>query len=397
MNILNRLKAQPQQEVKGVMNIVAKITDEQASNSEIVIRDTFTDNYDIMLIHRRIIKKLEGEKAAKVPKMREEIERLRDLASLAKRPIDKYKYTDKIHDIEKKIAELESESRVNEYRNSVTSLLDIYSKTHDTRDPILIQRRIEAIEDYIRIANKYARIEVTRIMPEYHLCDTCGYDLRDVDTSEEVIVCPHCESIIKHYVNTREVVSNEVITNHSSGSVVGDDSRNFRDTLKRFQGKESVNIPPALYDALDEYFTGIGFPDGDYFKEMAPMPNGTKKGTSKKIMAEALKKKGYSAYYENEAYICREYWGWVLPDLSQYEDIIIEYYYKFQSVYSTVKGYERKSSLATQVILWLILHNLGIPCSRHDFRLVEIDKTVNYYRQILDECTKKLNWKNIPL
>lgn len=399
MNILNRLKTPAVVETRGVLGIIDKISDEQAGNSEIHIRDTFTDNYDILLIHRRIIKKLEGEKTAKCPKLLIEINRLKELANLAKRPIDKYKYTDEIARLETVVESYETESKILEYRSGVEKLLEIYTKTHDSKDPIEIQRRIEAIEEYISVANKYAKIEVVRILPEYYLCDTCGFDLHDVDTSEDAIICPCCETVIKKYVDTREVQSgnSDTFSSAGSGSVVGDDSRNFRDTLKRFQGKEIVSIPAALYASLDDYFHDINYSDGDYFREMAPLASGIKNGTSKKIMSEALKKTGNSSYYENEAYICRHYWGWVLPDLSMYEDIIIELYFKFQACYQGFKGFDRKSSLATQVILWLILSNLGIPCSRNDFRLVEIDKTVTYYRQVLEECTKKLGWKNIPL
>ena len=381
------------------MGFVNKIFDEQAGATEIHIRDTFTDDYDILLIHRRIIKKLEAEKNTKIPKLMKEITRLQELANLAKKPIDKYRYTDKIKELDKQRSDLECDVRVHEYREATEPLLTMYSKTHESKDKIEIQRRIDVIEEYIRVANKYAKIEVVRLLPEYTLCDNCGFDLKDVDADEDNIVCPQCETIIRRYVDSREVYNeySDTYTTNSSGSVSGDDSRNFRDTLKRFQGKEIVNIPQALYDALDKYFHDINFYDGQYFREMGNLPNGTKQGTSKKIMSEALKKTGYSSYYENEAYICREYWGWILPDLSRFEDIIIELYFKFQACYQSVKGFDRKSSLGTQVILWLIMQNLDIPCSRNDFRLVEIEKTVTYYRQILEECTKKLNWKNIPL
>ena len=399
MNFLIRLKTTTVVEAKGVMGIVDKISDEQAALKEIHIRDTYIDDYDILLIHRKIIKKLTVEKRSKIPKIQSEIDKCKEMVRLSKKLIDKYKYQDKIKELEKQLKDYSEDVHINKYRNTTEKLLEVYSKTHDSKDPIEIQRRIEVIEEYIRAAGLYARIEVVRILPDYTLCDNCGFDLKDVDTTEDTIICPNCETIIKKYVDSREnkgEYSDNPCSN-GSGSVVGDDSRNFRDTLKRFQGKEITSIPSELYEALDNHFININFPDGDYFRDMENLPNGTKHGTSKKIMSDALKKTGYSAYYENEAYICREYWGWILPDLSQYEDVIIELYFKFQACYQGVKGYDRKSSLATQVILWLILYNLNIPCTRNDFRLVEIDKTVTYYQQIREECTKKLGWRNIPL
>jgi predicted Zn-ribbon and HTH transcriptional regulator len=399
MNILNRLKnngtvvAEP----KGVFGVLNKLTDDYISTSEIYIRDTYVDNYDILQVHRKIIKKLESEKPTKVPKIKEEIRSLKELESFAKKPVDKFKYQDKIMKLEKQLEEIETGSKIAEYRKGTEKYLETYAKTHDSKELIGIQSRLDAIEQYLDIAKKYAKIEVTRIMPEYYLCDNCGYDLRDVDMTDEIVICPGCESMIRKYVGSKEEASNDTPASGGSGSVIGDDSRNFRDTLKRFQGKEQVNIPAELYTKLDEYFETIDKPIGEYYKDMAPLADGTKQGTSKKIMSEALKKIKCSSYYENEASICREYWGWELPDLSAYEDTIIELYFEFQACYQSVKGYERKSSLATQVILWLILHNLGIMCSRKDFRLVEIDKTVSYYRQVLEECTKKLGWKNIPL
>jgi len=348
-------------------------------------------------VHRKIIRKLEGEKLGKAPKLREEIKNLKSLESIAKKPVDKFKYQDKIKKLETQLNEIELNIKIDEYRKGAEKYLETYAKTHDSKELVGIENRLDAIEQYLDIAKKYAKIEVNRILPDYYLCDNCGYDLRDVDMTDEIIICPGCESMIRKYVDAKDEVKNDAPTCNGSGSVIGDDSRNFRDTLKRFQGKEVVNIPMELYNKLDEYFETIDRPNGDYYKDMAPLHDGTKQGTSKKIMSEALKKIKCSSYYENEAYICREYWGWELPDLSAYEDTIIELYFEFQACYQSVKGYERKSSLATQVILWLILHNLDIHCSRKDFRLVEIDKTVSYYRQVLEECTKKLGWKNIPL
>jgi len=398
MNILNRLKAQETKKNSSIVGLIKKNNEEAINSADIEIGGTYTDNYDIMSIHHTIIKKLKGEGRYRIPKIESEIENLKQSRLKFRKIVDKRGCDDKIELLEKEMQKLIGDDRIEEYRKSVGEYLDVYSKTQDSRDNVEIQRRIDAIEGYLRVASKYAKIDLTRTLPDYFLCESCGFDLRDVD--DDANICPECGSTIKKYVDTREVYAENISSNYGSmgsSSVLGDDSRNFKDTLKRFQGKESVNIPPTLYTALDSYFDSVKYKTGEQVRQQPLLPDGTKEGTSKHMLGEALKKKGLSKYYENESYICREYWGWQLPELSRYEEIILDMYTEFQRCYQNFKGFDRKSSLSTQVILWLILVNLGIPCTKLDFRLVEIEKTVNYYRQVLDDCTHHLKWKNIPL
>lgn len=398
MDLLKLIKKTNTDEHKVNTNVTKKVLDICSDIGDIEISDTYTDNYDIRGIHRRIVKKMEYTIETELPGLYKERTRYQDVIKNTKKKLDRFKYEDKLYIVDEKIKDYEGKLTLNKYITDTEEYLNTYYETFDSKNTNDIERRIDAIEQYIKIASKHAKLEIRRLLPEYHLCDVCGYDLYEVQSDENYIICPGCSTITGKFVENNDGYERpkDGFTN-SSSSVRGEDPRNFKDALKRFQGKERVNIPDTLYTDLDNYFVSKCKPKGEYFRELAPNANGGKTGTSKAMLYEALKSTGHSDFHENEAYICMKYWGWELQDLSEYEDTILKYYQKFQECYENKKGDGRKSSLSTQVLLWLILHNLGIPCSSQDFKIVEVSDTVNYYNQVLTECTRELGWKNIQL
>ncbi len=398
MDLLKLIKKNKPEEQKKDGCIANKVLSICSDVGDIEIYDTYTDNYDIRGIHRRIVKKMEYTIDSELPKLRKERERYQDVIKSTKKKIDRFKYEDKLSLVEKQIEDYEGKLTLTGYINDTQEYLNTYYETFESKNHDDVERRIDAIEQYIRIARKHAKLEIRRLLPEYHLCDICGYDLYEVESDENYIICPGCSTVTAKFVEANDGFERPKDGfNNSSSSVRGEDPRNFKDALKRFQGKERVNVPDVVYTDLDNYFITKCKPKGEYFRELAPNSNGGKTGTSKAMLYEALKSTGHSDFHENESYICKKYWGWELQDLSEYEDTILKYYQKFQECYENKKGDGRKSSLSTQVLLWLILHNLGIPCSGQDFKIVEVPDTVNYYNQVLTECTKELGWKNIQL
>lgn len=380
-------------------DISSKVLNICSDVGDIEIFDTYTDNYDIRGIHRRIVKKMEYTIESELPGLyKDRARHEKVLGATKKKNINRFEYEDRLFEVNEKINDYENKITLNKYLNETAYYLNIYYETFDSKSNEDIERRIDAIEQYIKYAGKYARLEIRRLLPEYHLCDICGYDLYEVESNENYIICPGCSTVTAKFVEANDTIERpkDGFTN-SSSSVRGEDPRNFKDALKRFQGKERVSTPDALFTDLDNYFVSKCKPKGEYFRELAPNANGGKTGTSKAMLYEALKSTGHSDFHENESYICKKYWGWELQDLSEYEDTILKYYQKFQECYENKKGDGRKSSLSTQVLLWLILYNLNIPCSAQDFKIVEVPDTVNYYNQVLTDCTRELGWKNIQL
>lgn len=397
MDLLRLIKKNKPEEQKKD-DISSKVLNICSDVGDIEIFDTYTDNYDIRGIHRRIVKKMEYTIESELPGLNKEKARYEKIIAVTKRKLDKFKYENELSIVDEKIKDYEGKLTLNKYISETEQYLNIYYQTFESKSNEDIEKRIDAIEQYIKLAGKYARLEIRRLLPEYHLCDICGYDLYEVESNENYIICPGCSTVTAKFVEANDSIERpkDGFTN-SSSSVRGEDPRNFKDALKRFQGKERVSTPDVLFTDLDNYFVSKCKPKGEYFRELAPNANGGKTGTSKAMLYEALKSTGHSDFHENESYICKKYWGWELQDLSEYEDTILKYYQKFQECYENKKGDGRKSSLSTQVLLWLILYNLGIPCSAQDFKIVEVPDTVNYYNQVLTDCTRELGWKNIQL
>jgi hypothetical protein len=156
----------------------------------------------------------------------------------------------------------------------------------------------------------------------------------------------------------------------------------FVKELTYFQGRENMPLPEDLHDKLDIYFRSKGIIRHEVLK--SPLDKyGKRKGTSLRLMIEALKAIGYPNLYKRANSIGRDYFGWQLLNLDPYMDDILYIYRKIQKAYKKIPR-TRKSNINTQGTLYRILRIIGLPVRDDDFKLCTTYKSN-------DEC--ELLWK----
>lgn len=271
-----------------------------------------------------------------------------------------------------------SESKEQTYRNEVASILNRYQQlgprvriirfgknTKDITPAGQDRERVELIEQFLEIARKYIDVQVTRVLPNDRSCTNCNLSGNELAVDDEgVSCCPRC-GLERLFAYNCPVPIEELPSSRSEY----EDRKNLYKALMRYQGKQPNKLPQSLEGDLNEYFRSFNLPIGSDIRTLPLNPKGTRGNTSLQLMFRALSETGHAEHYENCNLICAQYWGWMLPDVSHLEDIIMSDYDATQAVYERMIR-KRKSSINTQFRLFKHLQARGHPCSLSDFKVV---------------------------
>ena len=104
-------------------------------------------------------------------------------------------------------------------------------------------------------------------------------------------------------------------------------------------------------------------------------------------------------YYSEINYIGHLYWDWTLPDLSEYEEILIADYNELEQYYQECLhelGIQASSSLNMNYRLYKQLELIGYHCYSTDFDISPSDETRQKYEQLWRLMCKKAGKPYIP-
>lgn len=258
-----------------------------------------------------------------------------------------------------KLKKTERMDLLEKYKNDVSDILEIY-QTH---------KKLELLEKYLDFASKYIRIERIKTLDNIFICKGCNTKLEDViEEKDGYLVCHKCNCINSYLVPNYYIRDTEKNINYYD-----EDTSNFLKILDKFEGKTSLLLDEQFLKKLDNYFLNINMKEGIYYKQLPLNSYGKKEGTSKKILWNALESLSLSCYYDEANYIAHIYWGWKLPELSNYKEKILKDYRNTQNSWNLIKHeYKRSASLGTQFRLYVHLLTCEYPhCYREDFKLQE--------------------------
>jgi hypothetical protein len=354
------------------------------------VKATFTDDIDIIKIHGAIKATFEHG-LYNLNNMKLKIEELsNNLRGDSLSLIDAEKIGSQIDTITNKINNLESMEEWHHYVDKVKPVLDkylplasdetmgivVFSSMVKVEDPEVVEKRLDIIEKYIKIASFYISMDVTSKTKNSTNCPGCDCDTSDhVDVCEGILVC-ECGyqqiNVIKHSTFKD---ANRV---NVSGRSDYDDRTTFIKALDCFSGIKTSKIPDLLFVMLDEYFVNRGFPSGEEIKNTRKLlPNGKKEGTNNELLVTALAETNNANYYSQANCIAVTYWGWVLPDVSHLRDKVIFDYEATQKVYNEFK--ERESSLNVHIRMYLHYTSLGCNFKKSDFKIPTSPDSLTYH------------------
>lgn len=249
------------------------------------------------------------------------------------------------------------------------------------------------LEEYLIKTRRYVNMDICCLQPaSVDNCPECGGELVEPVAKDQNTHCSRCFLEVASYYTEVSNNDTEIVT--KSGY---DDRENFLKALHCYQGKQTCSLPASLEQDLDNYFRSYFIPVGSHFRSLPSDEWGRKPGTSRSMMLAALQKIGMNDQYDNLQLICSRYWGWVLPDVSMLESVVMEDYDNTQRVYESLTK-DRQSSINTQIRLRFHLMARGHKCAINDeFKLVSSAESVEKQEELLRVMAARTGLRYHPI
>lgn len=382
----------------GDLNIVdtrkymSKVADFQ---DDVIIEDipnkitgTYNDDYNIIYIDEIIKKKLRQEKFTYLYGLKLQHKALENTSCQPQTYVAREGTLESMKKLQEEITNIESGDKLRNYDASVKDIISEYRKYNGMVKTIIFdikdddhfeemddnfRNRIHLIEKYLEIASNYIQLDIIRINNRpSDICTGCGASLAKVIPSEEgTLRCPEVNCQTEHNVITLSKLSKDGSRININPAGEDESVENFIRTFMKYQGLQHERPPDSLYEELDKYFIGLDKMSGVEVRALPLTNRGRRGDTDHKMLWIALSAIGYSEYYEDTNLIGHIYWGWTLPSVMQYKEIIIAHYNKTQKVYYQIPVEERgrNSSLGTHYRLWRHLQLVGHECYADEFKL----------------------------
>ena len=283
------------------------------------------------------------------------------------------------------------EKAIVSYEDEVDAVLSEYLLWTRPRKKMLSFRRLEKdeVDEEICRAKMHIVVRFFRlIQPLVAVVAQC--------TSTTKNVCPECgeednsETCVCGHIQPVRLSKQLSITNKGNYQ----DEENFSKMLDKHDGTITLNLKQMkrICDKLDRYFKSYSKPTGELVRAMPKNRHGWKDGTSYKLLEEALHANNETCY-EYITSLATYYWGYELPNISDFKEGAIYDYELTQPVFlDIIQMFPdlRKSSPNTGFRKFKHLEARGYKGSIEEFRIVQthdIKVLHNQFWRIMCECS----------
>ncbi len=354
-----------------------------------IISGTYHEDYNILYIDDIIRKKINQEKYTILNSLKLKYLKLNEASLKPQTYIARKKTLDAMKSIECEIKDIENGEKLKIYDDKANHLLSEYKKysgsiktvefsMNDTEYEEMddeLKYKLHIIDQYLEIAAHYIEIDVIRISKKpTQICLDCGTSLNKIALSENgTIICPKCRTEHDTVIMTK--LSKDGSRINTINTCEDESIDNFLKAFIRYQGLQTdfPHDEDKVYKELDDYFARNDFPLGHEIRALPLNNKGRRGNTNHKMLWDALSHIGRSEYYEHANLLGHRYWGWKLPDVMHYKELIVSHYNKTQKIFYQIPSDERgrNSSLGTQYRLWRHLQLIGHDCHVDEFRIAE--------------------------
>jgi len=399
-NIINNIKKCDKKKEEGVT--LFAIPDK--------IEATYKDNYNILNIDDIIRKKLKQEKYTDLDDLKLKYKKLEHLTNCPQNYVARQTTINKMNEIKKEIDKIENGEKLIDYDKKVNELINSYKQYNglvktisfkisndedemDDEDYDIegFEARNNIIERYLEIASNYINISVIKVnSSKKEVCYGCGQSLSKITPNDDGFVrCTNQDCQTENIVTVYTKITKEGIYNNN----IPESIDNFLKAYVYYQGLQNIKLPDILFNKLDEHFMKIKKPIGEQVKKLSLNKRGMRGETDHKMMWTALSIIGYSEYFKHSNYICNIYWGWVLPDVMHFKELIIYHYNITQQIFNKIPIEERlrSSSLGVPYRLWRHLQLVGHECYIDEFRIVADRESLDRQDKLWKRMTEEAN------
>lgn len=340
---------------------------------------------------------------------------------------------DVLTDIKKKFESVKTETvkdNFNFYIMQSISLLDEYDTIKKSLQKVQFFRRSNSTEDnkkerLQKIIDQYMTI-LKDFFPNYYnlyqnlysenekipkkkgvtmqndvKCENCDLEQDQFVHAENHLVCAFCGNVIS--LTNDNLISFRDIERVNIGSkYIYDRKTHFRECIKRFQGKQNVNIPSTIWQSLYEKLLRYQLIPENY-KELEKKD--AFKSVTKEHIHMFLKELGCSKYYEDIVYIYHKITGHKIPDITHLENNLMADFDLLLETYDAVPLHqllqlppwsnaktERKNFINNQYVLYQLLRKYKYPCRKEDFQFLKTSDRKLFHDIVCQQLFEKLGW-----
>lgn len=263
----------------------------------------------------------------------------KEVKTVIKEPIKicgTYKYDYDINNIHKLILEHGSLNH-KEYIRSTEDMIDEYNRLSIYKiipkfgQKVILneddERRLNLIENYLKIASKYISIDLKRICDNVIKCPQCG----EPGVKKNCYICGYCDE--NESVHRKNKQMNEK----------DDRCKNFLRAIDDFQGID-INICENDMNKINAYIKKNNI----LFYEL-----------TKNKIHKILKTLGLSDYYTAENYLYCKLHNIELPDISMLKEILVEKFLLCDEIHFKIKDDNRTNGLPVSFYLNIFLLQEG--------------------------------------
>ena len=224
-------------------------------------------------------------------------------------------------------------------------------------------------------------------------CTGCGLSNESFVMADNHFVCSSCGMVVS--ISNDNLISFRDIERINIGSKYTYDRKtHFRECIKRFQGKQNVNIPPKLFSDVMEQLRSYDLIPIDY-------QDLEKSKAFEKVKREhiqmILKDLGYSKHYEDIVYIYNKITGHEIPDITHLENNLLNDFDDLLECYDQTFKTDRKNFINNQYVLYQLLRKYKYNCKKQDFQFLKTNDRKYYHDVICQKLFEKLGWNFNPV
>lgn len=355
-------------------------------------------NFNILEIDENIQKFYKTEYAKKEEYL-QKIKQLQETKNGVSDPQLQSKLSKFILELEDKLEECNTKSKLNFYLFETTELIEEYKKL--LRVPVKVSfmapKKAQAPSNvkmeslkvrFLDIAKKYYSIYFKSNDLESINCLNCG-SFSKFDTVDDIyLVCNECgyqQDKKMSVISYCDIDRVNIITKFSYDRRI-----HFRECINCYQGIQNCTIDPKIYVELEQELQKHNLLVGDV---STPRDIRFSK-VSKKHIQTFLRELNYSKHYENVILIHSKLTGKKPDDISYLVEKLMNDFDIILETYDTIiKGsIDRKSFINSQCILYQLLMKYKHPCNKEDFNILKTNERQTFHNEISFKIFSYNNW-----
>lgn len=348
------------------------------------------EEFNIFYIDRKIKDNIK-EKISSVDDLKNDLTKMLNMINSTKDPVSKTLGLHEVNILRRRIQDLESTFELNLYIYRTIDLIEEYRKIlsqetysfvitneSQTKDANRVKnKKRDVLSRYLLIAQEYINLVNYQQKYQQMLCDNCGNTNFILDNDDSIYICTDCGTAIEILDDTPSYKDTDRV--NMSSRYTYSKRGHFIHAIKCFQGIQNTD-PKRIENIVQVLLKEIN------------IHNLTRETVNKDHIYMFLNEKDLSKHYEDLNLLHHIITGENCPDISMYENSLLELFDKQEEAYTKVELPDRINALNVNYKLYKLLQKLNYPIRKDDFYILKTKNKEIEHDEKMKEAWELLGW-----